>query len=123
MIRRPPRSTLPDPLFPSTPLFRSSLARAIVGFGALPLTFPRGFAARAPSSPTRGEIGRAHVELQSLMRNSYAVFCLKKKKNNTATQIDSNTHNKQNNTTNTNRTKVTILVNHTTQRNAYYRSK
>src|SRR3546814_4408512 len=26
------------------------------------------------------EIGRAHVELQSLMRNSYAVFCLKKKK-------------------------------------------
>src|SRR3546814_5180802 len=28
----------------------------------------------------RGEIGRAHVELQSLMRISYAVFCLKKKK-------------------------------------------
>src|SRR3546814_4235717 len=26
------------------------------------------------------KIGRAHVELQSLMRNSYAVFCLKKKK-------------------------------------------
>src|SRR3546814_7913425 len=26
-----------------------------------------------------GQIGRAHVELQSLMRNSYAVFCLKKK--------------------------------------------
>src|SRR3546814_9141242 len=26
------------------------------------------------------QIGRAHVELQSLMRNSYAVFCLKKKK-------------------------------------------
>src|SRR3546814_6927421 len=29
---------------------------------------------------TRAEIGRAHVELQSLMRISYAVFCLKKKK-------------------------------------------
>src|SRR3546814_5795141 len=29
----------------------------------------------------RVEIGRAHVELQSLMRISYAVFCLKKKKN------------------------------------------
>src|SRR3546814_5918354 len=28
------------------------------------------------------EIGRAHSELQSLMRNSYAVFCLKKKKQN-----------------------------------------
>src|SRR3546814_10035280 len=30
---------------------------------------------------SRSEIGRAHVELQSLMRNSYAVFCLKKKNN------------------------------------------
>src|SRR3546814_20008600 len=39
----------------SVALRRSSLARAIVGFGALPLTFPRGFAARAPSSPPRGE--------------------------------------------------------------------
>src|SRR3546814_2055427 len=29
---------------------------------------------------TPGEIGRAHAELQSLMRISYAVFCLKKKK-------------------------------------------
>src|SRR3546814_7105016 len=28
----------------------------------------------------RGQIGRAHVELQSLMRLSYAVFCLKKNK-------------------------------------------
>src|SRR3546814_8617249 len=32
---------------------------------------------------TIGEIGRAHVELQSLMRISYAVFCLKKKKTKT----------------------------------------
>src|SRR3546814_3248684 len=31
---------------------------------------------------TRDEIGRAHSELQSLMRISYAVFCLKKKKKN-----------------------------------------
>src|SRR3546814_2465829 len=31
---------------------------------------------------TKGEIGRAHVELQSLMRISYAVFCLKKKTTN-----------------------------------------
>src|SRR3546814_4233918 len=30
---------------------------------------------------TPGQIGRAHVELQSLMRISYAVFCLKKKQN------------------------------------------
>src|SRR3546814_2355516 len=33
----------------------------------------------------REEIGRAHVELQSLMRISYAVFCLKKKKKSTDT--------------------------------------
>src|SRR3546814_941314 len=38
------------------------------------------FAARATSSfPGAFQIGRAHVELQSLMRISYAVFCLKKK--------------------------------------------
>src|SRR3546814_7014997 len=35
------------------------------------------------SAMTRRQIGRAHVELQSLMRISYAVFCLKKKTNNT----------------------------------------
>src|SRR3546814_2631736 len=35
---------------------------------------------REPQCPTAGhEIGRAHSELQSLMRISYAVFCLKKK--------------------------------------------
>src|SRR3546814_6099662 len=33
-------------------------------------------------APRRLEIGRAHVELQSLMRISYAVLCLKKKKKN-----------------------------------------
>src|SRR3546814_4185506 len=40
-------------------------------------------AARLPGAGrggVRGEIGRAHSELQSLMRSSYAVFCLKKKK-------------------------------------------
>src|SRR3546814_5237388 len=47
---------------------------------------------------TVSEIGRAHVELQSLMRISYAVFCLKKKKkhkhttNNTMQTIQSNHH-------------------------------
>src|SRR3546814_13702679 len=97
MIRRPPRSTRPDTLFPYTTLFRS---------GAIP----------APVTPRRfivvgriafGDQGRElllHLfelalenldllrrgvedrseehtsELQSLMRISYAVFCLKKKK-------------------------------------------
>src|SRR3546814_2584246 len=38
--------------------------------------------ATSPEPTTAPEIGRAHAELQSLMRISYAVFCLKKKKAN-----------------------------------------
>src|SRR3546814_6581435 len=82
MIRRPPRSTRTDTLFPYTTLFRSSTAR------------PRGSARRCPPScfhrgrPRRerhrhrgGGRSEEHTsELQSLMRISYAVFCLKKKK-------------------------------------------
>src|SRR3546814_10267832 len=42
----------------------------------------RGFIRRPPNrARALEEIGRAHAELQSLMRISYAVFCLKKKKN------------------------------------------
>src|SRR3546814_7676013 len=42
-------------------------------------------ALNATDVPVPREIGRAHVELQSLMRISYAVFCLKKKQNITNT--------------------------------------
>src|SRR3546814_13383407 len=78
MIRRPPRSTRTDTLFPYTTLFRSE-AR-----------FPRRHRpAPPPGHPIRIRCGRPdgrseeHTsELQSLMRISYAVFCLKKKKNN-----------------------------------------
>src|SRR3546814_1515292 len=81
MIRRPPRSTRTDTLFPYTTLFRSdrSAARG---------TSPNGLRA-APRAIWRPEARRRHVvrdrseehtsELQSLMRISYAVFCLKKK--------------------------------------------
>src|SRR3546814_9769795 len=78
MIRRPPRSTRTDTLFPYTTLFRS---RAGLSLGERLL-----HRARGPVSPAL-EIGN-HVlnrseehtsELQSLMRISYAVFCLKKK--------------------------------------------
>src|SRR3546814_6135277 len=84
MIRRPPRSTRTDTLFPYTTLFRS---------GAVDLDIAdRGDAARARSHVAlvrvRRDRGRAdqrseeHTsELQSLMRISYAVFCLKKKIN------------------------------------------
>src|SRR3546814_15619265 len=82
MIRRQPRSTRTDTLFPYTTLFRSIL-------------FSRGAEKRfAPASMAKvmtayivldliekGERSEEHTsELQSLMRISYAVFCLKKKK-------------------------------------------
>src|SRR3546814_6796609 len=96
MIRRPPRSTRTDTLFPYTTLFRSVQVlsdrdgdpplgtRAVrthaAGQGGLPV--------RAHGLDHRARHGRAadaarseeHTsELQSLMRHSYAVFCLKKK--------------------------------------------
>src|SRR3546814_10277579 len=92
MIRRPPRSTRTDTLFPYTTLFRSVLApRAMATAAKL-----QSHRDRAPSNPRveRLLLGRPssappkrseeHTsELQSLMRISYAVFCLKKKTKNT----------------------------------------
>src|SRR3546814_3856465 len=111
MIRRPPRSTRTDTLFPYTTLFRSEgLAR--FGFGKARIIK----AATVLRPVERGEFHPAHLvdqilpgrdvldahdapvgaavlhrieerseehtsELQSLMRISYAVFCLKKKNN------------------------------------------
>src|SRR3546814_2821677 len=81
MIRRPPRSTRTDTLFPYTTLFRS-------GRGAGRLRTPgeshrharHRAGDRASDRPSRRS--EEHTsELQSLMRISYAVFCLKKKKN------------------------------------------
>src|SRR3546814_3034151 len=91
MIRRPPRSTRTDTLFPYTTLFRS--VRAVCwrevrtrlwrygGFPACP-----GQEGRRMEFPDRNPFlvlrrSEEHTsELQSLMRISYAVFCLKKKK-------------------------------------------
>src|SRR3546814_2938550 len=50
----------------------------------------------ANSRKNHGKIGRAHVELQSLMRISYAVFCLKKKNKNKK-QTNTHTNKKRNN--------------------------
>src|SRR6056297_3827673 len=69
MIRRPPRSTRTDTLFPYTTLSRSRPARSGLR--------------RSPDRPAdgRGSRSEEHTsELQSLRRSSYAVFCLKKKK-------------------------------------------
>src|SRR3546814_9453607 len=91
MMRRPPRSTLTDTLFPYTTLFRSQRPRRGVGRGqrgdgggraaaAAARRRDRGrlpLAARPPAGVDRSEEHTS--ELQSLMRISYAVFCLKKK--------------------------------------------
>src|SRR3546814_5865047 len=120
MIRRPPRSTRTDTLFPDTTLFRSIAME--LSNGDHPLADALLFAAgRSPNitalglddvGVTTGPDGAVKVdaenrtsvasifavgdvtrseehtsELQSLMRISYAVFCLKKKQQNNLTQV------------------------------------
>src|SRR3546814_7189706 len=83
MIRRPPRSTRTDTLFPYTTLFRSSsrVIRPPATFAIRRRARPR-CATSSRCTPTcRRARSEEHTsELQSLMRISYAVFCLKKKK-------------------------------------------
>src|SRR3546814_3800364 len=85
MIRRPPRSTRTDTLFPYTTLFRS------LSHGVSPLRLFEQAAqyaahqlardsARPAAGPAEHRSEEHTSELQSLMRISYAVFCLKKKK-------------------------------------------
>src|SRR3546814_2069696 len=92
MIRRPPRSTRTDTLFPYTTLFRSAQPLSAplqdgIRFLHIPLPAPP-TAFLAVCLPRRAAIRAYRVrseehtsELQSLMRISYAVFCLKKKNN------------------------------------------
>src|SRR3546814_1578342 len=84
MIRRPPRSTRTDTLFPYTTLFRSAVragrnrrSRARSGGRPGRRLGESQFAAVALARQRRSEEHTS--ELQSLMRISYAVFCLKKK--------------------------------------------
>src|SRR3546814_4690911 len=77
MIRRPPRSTRTDTRFPYTTLFRS-VEQLPGGGGARLMDLLQQF--RLVQPPDGDERSEEHTsELQSLMRNSYAVFCLKKK--------------------------------------------
>src|SRR3546814_3299548 len=104
MIRRPPRSTRTDTLLPYTTLFRSvhqvrdaealaaavhAAQRLLCGHGGVP-GFGRRQAVVAVAAGLAGALGgvigavrsEEHTsELQSLMRISYAVFCLKKTHN------------------------------------------
>src|SRR3546814_5804082 len=78
MIRRPPRSTRTDTLFPYTTLFRSIAADIHAVLGAVQRVRLR----QHPHRRFRGIVGRSEEHtsgLQSLMRTSYAVFCFKKK--------------------------------------------
>src|SRR3546814_4104050 len=79
MIRRPPRSTPTDTLFPYTTLFRSpAQLRNHVRSRIRRASLGRQPCALIGGSPVRSEEHTS--ELQSLMRKSYAVFCLKKKR-------------------------------------------
>src|SRR3546814_1067366 len=97
MIRRPPRSTRTDTLFPYTTLFRSPVSatssetRFLAGSNREARVIRRGggvwrmarWALETRSDCTVPARSEEHTsELQSLMRISYAVFCLKKKKKN-----------------------------------------
>src|SRR3546814_6903590 len=82
MIRRPPRSTRTDTLFPYTTLFRSSAGHA-ARIAANTSRGKRRRLSRQPPYSSDRVLCRSEEhtsELQSLMRISYAVFCLKKKK-------------------------------------------
>src|SRR3546814_7125684 len=119
MRRRPPRSTRTDTLFPYTTLFRSG--RAVVAPAALRRLRQRIRARQAAQHRDRrrprtgaGALRRAQAErseehtseLQSLMRISYAVFCLKTKnkptntsytyKQRTRRHTSNHNHSKQN---------------------------
>src|SRR3546814_8830406 len=114
MIRRPPRSTRTDTLFPYTTLFRSTLEDLsfdepwlvvdilVEDDSGLPETNVQNCDPARPSTYVRGpgrlrrwefmvlpgERSEEHTsELQSLMRISYAVFCLKKKQKQKPTHI------------------------------------
>src|SRR3546814_6930637 len=92
MIRRPPRSTRPDTLFPYTTLFLSIFHSARDEQGRWHRACPRFCASRVCRTRHdrgfecalghwRGGRSEEHTsELQSLMRISYAVLCLKKQK-------------------------------------------
>src|SRR3546814_9645332 len=101
MIRRPPRSTRTDTLFPYTTLFRSRASVSVADNGLLllsgPIVISPGMTDEAKQTVQckvrvtdgKGDLialsfirSEEHTsELQSLMRISYAVFCLKKKHN------------------------------------------
>src|SRR3546814_6090526 len=104
MIRRPPKSTRTDTLFPYTTLFRSQLGQRLTHMGeigagqvtkacnqmivACNALVIAEVVALAERSGVDARSEEHTSELQSLMRISYAVFCLKKKKKKRNTNTD-----------------------------------
>src|SRR3546814_13008583 len=89
MILRPPRSTRTDTLFPHTTLFRSTINHLAVSPGHRTRGLGQRLVEAASADMKRVGVLRMFLfmrseehtsELQSLMRISYAVFCLKKKR-------------------------------------------
>src|SRR3546814_7011989 len=99
MIRRPPRATRTDTLFPYTTLFRSPTTCCWSPTTARPASTPSmaieldGLRS-SDTSVVRGRSEEHTSELQSLMRISYAVFCLKKKNNTKPQSYHKHNHNK-----------------------------
>src|SRR3546814_6774231 len=120
MIRRPPRSTRTDTLFPYTTLFRSvDHHRGCGRCRALPRGRRQRHRPAQRIDPVRRRRRVRHrseehtSELQSLMRISYAVFCLKKKKN-TYTKSTHNHYLSHINTLKSNNTKTRHTILNTT---------
>src|SRR3546814_1037347 len=113
MIRRPPRSTRTDTLFPYTTLFRSARIAALRRYGILDTPAEGAFNKVTDLVRTLFDVPISAVslvdtdrrseehtsELQSLMRISYAVFCLKKKTNERIKDIETYKEDKQSRTT------------------------
>src|SRR3546814_8990059 len=98
MIRLPPRSTLTDTRFPYTTLFRSLVAnvpltRVKMSFAASSASYSAQVIPTPVAAYTLSGRSAEHTsELQSLMRISYAVFCLKKKRQTHLTTHSTNPH-------------------------------
>src|SRR3546814_7626839 len=120
MIRRPPRSTRTDTLFPYTTLFRSAAitmnARlAMMRRSKRVAYLPTSGVSSTGNTPIGAVARPAQIrseehtsELQSLMHISYAVFCLKKKKNSKLTHKKKVTNHK--NTTDNNKYDIKYYI-------------
>src|SRR3546814_10858160 len=117
MIRRPPRSTRTDTLFPYTTLFRSQqtgrVQRPVGRQGFIGRALRCRVLPHALPRHRQGNRSEEHTsELQSLMRISYAVFCLKKKNthNTTKDSLHEQTSQHTHHTSHTTKTSTLIIT-------------